>query len=439
MTDPTPLLSQRLGPIDSRVKDFVRDYSKLWLESPAEPLPMVKSYARTDKKEIERDLTALVEKVTAEQKNLPDEAGEQNPDWIDRFADALQPFLKRLLDRLDIPLKNVFDKRYLDATHAFIQASRRFDPELAIAQVYQALRNVWIMNSLQFYLETEVGHTDAVFGYSMVYPYLDNLLDDDTIEKSRKLQLMMKLKAWLEGESDLPNSPQELKLYSLIKMVESQFPRSGYPGVFQSMLSIFNGQVKSLLQQQEGKGAPDEAAILAISMEKGGTSVLADGYLVAGRLTREQEDFCFGFGAFLQLADDLQDIDEDARRGHMTLFSRLAGRRKLDPQVYKLYWFMNRILERTLDAGRPREQDLQDVIQRSCALMYLEAVGKNPSHFSRSCVRNSQKAFPVRYSYLAKLRRTIQERFVTGREKISDLDPVSTALLTLSSRALSLD
>ena len=439
MSDPASLLSHRLGPLDSRVQDFVRDYSRLWRESPAVPLPIEKKFARADKRVIEKDLTALVEKVTAEKESLPAEAGDQDPVWIDRLANALQPFLKRILDRLDLPLKKVFDKRYLHATHAFIRASRRFDPELGIAQVYQALRNVWIMNSLQFYLETDVGHTDAVFGYSMVYPYLDNLLDDRTIEKSQKTALMLKLKAWLEGEPDPPNSPREEKLFSLINMVESQFPRSEYPGVYQSMLSIFNGQVKSLMQQREGRGAPDDAAILEISMEKGGTSVLADGYLVAGRLTREQEDFCFGFGAFLQLADDLQDIDEDARRGHMTLFSQHAGRRKLDPQVYRLYWFMNRILENTLDADRQRERDLKDVILRSCALMYLESVGKNPVHFSRSCLRNAQKAFPVRYSYLARLRQTIQEKFVTGREKISDLDPVSTALLTLSSRALALD
>ena len=59
--------------------------------------------------------------------------------------------------------------------------------------------------------------------------------------------------------------------------------------------------------------------------------------------------------------------------------------------------------------------------------MYLESMGKSPSHFSRSCVRNAQKAFPVRFSYLSKLRRSVQDKFITGREKISDLDPISTA------------
>src|SRR4030067_480163 len=49
-------------------------------------------------------------------------------------------------------------------------------------------------------------------------------------------------------------------------------------------------------------------------------SVLANGYLVAGRLDPADEDFCFGFGTFLQLADDLQDVAEDADCGHRTLF-----------------------------------------------------------------------------------------------------------------------
>jgi len=181
------------------------------------------------------------------------------------------------------------------------------------------------MNSLQFDLGLDVEPTEAVFAYSMVYPYLDNVLDDDRAAESVKLDLVAKLKDWLEGSDRPAVDPGEMKLRALVGLMERRLPRSAFPGVYRALLAIYNAQVKSLLQQRPGTDAsPDD--ILAISLEKGGTSVLADGYLVAGALSPVDEEFCFGFGTFLQFADDLQDIAEDSRRGHRTLFTIGAGR-----------------------------------------------------------------------------------------------------------------
>jgi len=205
------------------------------------------------------------------------------------------------------------------------------------------------------------------------------------------------------------------------------------------MLAILNAQIKSLLQQREAN-PPDPAGILAISLEKGGTSVLADGYLVAGNLEPEEQDFCFGFGTFLQLADDLQDVQEDLGHGHRTVFSCAAGKSPLDPLVYRLCRYVSAVVERTLGKSRAQEQAaLKEVIPQSCVLMYMESVGKHPFFFSKSCVRGFQKAFPVRFSYLRKLRRALPDTLLTGREKIRELDPLSAALMAVSSRAFTLD
>lgn len=76
-------------------------------------------------------------------------------------------------------------------------------------------------------------------------------------------------------------------------------------------------------------------------MEKGGTSVIADGYLVHGVMTEEEALFAFGFGVVcdflptifcyltllfmfnkcLQLVDDLQDTLKDTEVNHQTLFT----------------------------------------------------------------------------------------------------------------------
>jgi hypothetical protein len=68
--------------------------------------------------------------------------------------------------------------------------------------------------------------------------------------------------------------------------------------------SRHRAQSKSL-QQLCCNPAPHQIDVVGISFEKGGTSVLADGYLVAGSLTAAQPDWIFGFGVLTQLLDDL--------------------------------------------------------------------------------------------------------------------------------------
>ncbi len=150
-----------------------------------------------------------------------------------------------------------------------------------------------------------------------------------------------------------------------------------------------------------------------------------------------QERFCFGFGAFLQLADDLQDVEDDARRGHMTVFSQAAVRGEaLDLLLFKYLWFIAAILARNPGRGRPGGAALRAVMLRACTLMALESAGKYRGRFGRKALRLCQASFPARFSYLRKLRRKLEGRFLDGRPTIADADPVLTAFLSLSSRAL---
>lgn len=436
--DAASCLSERLGPLGPRVKALSREYARIWGEISSDPYTPDRLFTLSEKKDVERDLSLLIRRLSAEKKKFlpPGHAWESAE--MEEFAASLRPCLKRILGRVDLHLEAVYDARFVDSTRHFLRAVRDFDPEIRISSVYQALRNVWIMNTLQFFLGQKVELSDAIFGYSMIYPYLDNFIDDAGDSESDKLAQVLKLKRWLEGVDERPETPREEKLHALIGLIERQFSRREYPEVFQSMLAIYNAQIRSLLQQRE-TNPPHSAEILDISLEKGGTSVLADGYLVAGSLEPGQQDFCFGFGTFLQLADDLQDIAEDLKRGHSTLFSQTAGQLPLDPLLYKLFRYVYAVVERTLDASLPREQALREVIPRGSALMHMESVSKYPSFFSRACVRGCQKAYPVRFSYLRKLRRALPDKFLTNREKISDLDPYSIALMTISSRAFSLD
>ncbi|MDP2957577.1 MAG: hypothetical protein Q8N53_14220 [Longimicrobiales bacterium] len=71
--------------------------------------------------------------------------------------------------------------------------------------------------------------------------------------------------------------------------------------------------------------------------------------------------------------------------------------------------------------------------------MFRESVGKHPGYFSRGFVRRARQAFPVRFSYLKKLRRRLKDKMPPGCDRLADLDPGLVALMAVSSRAFALD
>jgi len=438
MTSLGSFLSTGVGPLGGRIDELVRVHEDLWRRAPGEPPPPAKRYGRRDRRACEAEISALVGRLSSEEARTAFLDGSIDAARVEEMAAGLRPGFRRLLELTGLPLEAVYDARFVDSTRRFIKDAREFDPRLRLESAYQALRNVWIMNSLQFDLDLPVEPTEAVFAYSMVYPYLDNVLDDERADRSIKLALLAKLKVWLEGAAPPPESPAEEKLRSLVALMERRFPRAAHPCVYRSLLAIFNAQVKSLLQQGPG-GAASPEAVLAISLEKGGTSVLADGYLVAGELAPADEEFCFGFGTFLQLADDLQDIAEDERRGHRTVFATGADRPPLDATAARLENYLGAVLERARRGASTRRAALCDAIAGGVALMLRESVGKHPEHFRRSFVRRARRAFPVRFSYLDKLRRRIKDQLPAGVDRLVDLDAGLVALMAVSSRAFGLD
>ena len=438
MSDISSFLSDQVGPLGGRVEELVRSHARLWQASPEQAPSPGKRFGRKAKRAAEAELSQLVSGLSSESVRSAFLDGSLGAAQLEELSASLRPSFKRLLALTGLPLEAVYDARFVDSTRQFIRAARDFDPELSLPSAYQALRNVWIMNSLQFDLGLPVEHTDAIFAYSMVYPYLDNLLDDAGTDEAGKLAVMARLRGWLEGADRPAETPREDKLLSLVRIIERQFPRGKFPEVYQSLLAIYNAQVKSLLQQRPGAEASAEE-ILRISLEKGGTSVLADGYLVAGALRPADEEFCFAFGTFLQLADDLQDIAEDAACGHRTLFSAEVAAAPLDGTALRLESYLTDVLARVRRGATPARSALCDAIGSGVGLMFRESVGKQPAYFRRTFVRRAKRSFPVRFSFLRKLRRRLKDRLPAGSGRLADLDPGLVALMALSSRAFALD
>lgn len=424
------VFSRATGELETRIKKLKQKYLQSWWETESTLPPFFRTYTLKKQKEIEKEIARFVEKML-------DYSAQYHPVEDTEGLDFQEPitqtrlYVKKLFNLSGIEIDDSFANGIVRSTNIFIDKVKKFDPAMAPENIYQALRNIWVMNTLQVYFGMEIGCSNSMFSYSMLYPYTDNMMDDVLTSLEEKLHLSQNLRQRLEGTSYSQPEGIENKLDSLVKLVEEEFPRARFPVLFQSILGIYNAQIRSLVQQRQDV-PPHVVDIPGISFEKGGTSVLADGYLIKGELTEKQEDLCFGLGAFLQLADDIQDIVMDKKNSHMTLFSQGAGRWELDALANKLFRFIPVVVAPGKKESRAKKLD--ELFHRSFYLHIMEAVGKNSDLYSDHYIKELQAHFPARFSFLKKLRKKLRKILLRQKKGAFNLDVVSAGLMALTSR-----
>lgn len=309
---------------------------------------------------------------------------------------------------LDLP-----DSAVALITHQFLPVgtqlarwARRFDPALGTPDIVQACRNAWTACGLQPLLGAPLVLTPAILGYSLLYPYTDNYLDQRRISRDEKLRFSQRFRSRLRGEPITPRGDHEISIWALVSLIEGQFPRHRFPGVFESLLAIHSAQEQSLAQLHAGELCEDNE-ILRISCFKGGTSVLADAFLVQGILTAQQNNFAFDWGVLLQLGDDLQDVYEDLERGSVTLFTRTAGRRQpLDSLALQLLNFGDSIAS-SMDALPHGTRVHKDLLRMSWRSIVLMAVAQAHEYFSPALLADLEPRSPFRFAFLRARRKKL--------------------------------
>ncbi len=277
--------------------------------------------------------------------------------------------------------------------------ARRFDPNLGMGEIIQAARNAWTACGLQPLFGTEVLLTPAIFGYSMIYPYSDNLLDDESIDAGAKRRFSQRLLLRLSGEPSPAETDLESCLWNLVSMIEGQYPRKHFPQVFECLLRIHHAQEQSI-EQLVGKNAWNATDILRLSCAKGGTSVLADACLVRGWLAPEESLFAFEWGVLLQLGDDLQDLKDDRRRGSQTLFTLAASAGKdLDDVAIQLFRLAQSVGAR-MDKLSNGTLTLKQLLKTSWESLILRAIADSHEFFSASFLREAEALSPFRFEFL---------------------------------------
>lgn len=284
------------------------------------------------------------------------------------------------------------------------RCARELDTEVSLTDILQACRNAWTASGLQLLLGIDMRLTPGIFGYSMLYPYSDNYLDDPATSGAAKLRFSTRFRQRLQGEQITPANEREAIIWKLVGLIESQYPRGRYPQVFEALLAIHQAQQESILQMERRRTS--ELDVLSVSVTKGGTSVLADAYLAAGSLTEREARFAFHWGVLLQLSDDLQDVRQDGRRGSSTLFSQAAGREPLDQLTNRMFHLAGQVMA---DIARlPNgSQDLQELLTRSSRTLLIRSAASAPELYSRQYLSEIESYSPFRFAFL----RNREQRF----------------------------
>ncbi|MGB4589331.1 MAG: hypothetical protein WBI17_08875 [Clostridiaceae bacterium] len=379
--------------LDETLADFMSSKDSPYLE--------MRKISYVEKILNEREIKKLSERLFRKLepfKNLKSE--HLNEEDKEAITQAFKEYILKLDQKklfFDKPFLGYFmNMGYLESSNAFIENAKAHDPDLVVTDLFQAIRNVWIMNSLQLFFGIKVTMTPSIFSYSMLYPYTDNYLDDPMISNLDKRNFNTRFQMVLEGKTPEDVTPKEDKIFAMIRNIEGQYDRITNPEVYKSLLLIQDAQVSSMNQDADLKLIPD--VILPLSFYKGGSSVLADSFLIKGNLNRNEMDFSFGYGSFLQLLDDFQDTEEDRSNHHWTIFSIKEKNERHDSEVDKLLSFIHRIMNKHT-FHTENEILIKDVITECTIIMVMEVIGRNPHFVSEKLYKTLESYSKVRLSF----------------------------------------
>jgi len=330
--------------------------------------------------------------------------------WRQELLHALRRIARDHLACDSEGLNQLFTTEALEATRQFLREARAFAPAITDKSLFQALRNVWVIHSVQLFLRAPIALSPAVFAYSMLYPWTDNCLDDLRLGHAAKIAFGDWLTLRLAGaRAALPDTHCE-QVGSLVGLIEQLYPRAEFPEVYLSLRAIHQAQMQSL-DQQDATRTWGERALLDLSIAKGGTSVLADACMVRGWLADNEAEFMFAYGVLLQLMDDLQDFRDDMANGHMTIFTRQATLGPLDGVTARLWVFTRKVLGRFNRFASAQSGSLKGLVQDNLRLLLLQTVARNRDFYTPAFVNELEDSSPVRFCYLARQEKTLAGRY----------------------------
>ncbi|MGL4773233.1 MAG: hypothetical protein ACRC2K_06670 [Clostridium sp.] len=407
------------------LKGINEEHRELWFGSTSNFPKGIKKYSLEEKIEKEREFDSFIDEIVALLKGFKVLGKEEFSELWRRKEEEL--ILKDGFLNINIS-DGAMKKGILEITKRFVLEAKNFQNDMKFEDIGQALRNVWIITILQGVFGREVKYSSAIFGYSMLYPFTDNYLDDVKVSISEKREFNNRFTKRLKGEKIVPKNNHEEKVFELVSKIEECFSRENDPLVFDSLIRIQNGQIESI-DLQEGNTSPYEKDILGISIDKGGASVLVDGALIYGDLTYEELFFCIGYGFLLQLGDDLQDVKEDYQNNHTTVFSQLAFKYDLEGLSNKLINYTINLVDNAECFSSNNGEELRNLIKDNCLLLILFSVVLSKEFFNKDYIRLISEYLPFRIKYVENLKSNLRKRMKGLKGVLENPDELLNAII----------
>lgn len=328
------------------------------------------------------------------------------PDAEDRLTGSFARFGAEALD-LGPDAIDLLTRGFLPAGKSLARWAHKFDPNLSQADITQAARNAWTACGMQPLFGVPLRLTPSILGYSLLYPYSDNYLDQRAVTNENKTRFNRRFRTRLHGESIPAADAHESSVWEMVRLIEDEFPRHAYPAVFDALLAIHKAQEDSVRQLDESNRL-DAGELLPITCAKGGTSVLADACLVRGALHADEAEFAFLWGVLLQLGDDLQDVHEDLAANADTLFTRaIRAGRPLDALVAQLLNF-SQMAGARMDALPDGSAAHKALLRMSWRSLILMSVGQAHTYFTPAFLQRMETCSPFRFQFLRERRKKLQ-------------------------------
>jgi hypothetical protein len=308
-----------------------------------------------------------------------------------------------------IGIHNAMQKDEIDAFYEeliqFLKQVRLFSPELRFDEIGQAIRNYIVYAMFKVIHRVPTGYHSAGFGYSMLYPFTDNYIDSCKPSSEEKLIYNQLIRDKLMGREVHPGCEHHKKTCDLLQAIASEYPREKDARIYTLLLMMLEAQEESLRQQNQNITLSEEER-LNISLFKGGVSVLVDRFLINKELTPADLHFYLGFGFFLQLADDLQDIREDSEKGYQTLFTVDLSPEREERLVNKLLNFLHHIM----NSYSAENDTFKNLVQASSNHLVYTSLCGSKEFFLTEFQNRIERYLPVTLSYLEAARANSLER-----------------------------
>lgn len=285
--------------------------------------------------------------------------------------------------------------------YRFFKAATSFDETMSMEEIGQAARNYLVYDIFTQIHNLPPVVTPAIFGYSMLYPYTDNYIDDPQYSADEKNDYNRMIAGHIKGDNVKTRCIHDIKTCELIDDVIHFYENEDQTDIRHGLFYMLDAQKLSLTQTKSAlKKDLNEDEIFKISSYKGGISVLIDRFYVSTNMSEADFLFYLCYGFFLQLADDLQDITEDYKLERQTLFTFEKNENRVQIILNKLFHFLQTIM----DAYTINNFELKEFIQKNCFYLLLFSTFGSEENFSKDYLSKLEQYLPVSISFVEKLK-----------------------------------